>query len=135
MKVALKRCEHLAVEHAKRFTTAWDYFCVATGAYLAGYRAAKEDIFDYLEGGSSDEYFMAQYLRSMMRDLYIEQEVSDGTHQLAVASFHKFQKEVDDLSFAEAMKKLLTNYHINDIRVDVDASGVVSFQGTARKKD
>lgn len=135
MKTTLKRYEHLAVEHAKRFSKAWDYYCVATGAYLAGYRAAKSEAISKITVEDMDFGFIAPPELVQLGDELVEKEVLDGEHQLSIESFVKYKKEVENLPFKEALTTLLTNYEFHDIRVDVNSEGVVSFQGTAHKKD
>jgi hypothetical protein len=76
MLVKMKRYEKLAGDHAKKFAKAWDYYCVATGAYLEAYKQAKEDILNGLNG---EEEVEVQYL--------------DGEHQLSAATFKKWKDE------------------------------------------
>lgn len=117
MKVSMTRMEHLATDHAKRFAKAWDYFCIATAAYMSGYTDAKEH-------GN---------LPTLGTEV-VEKEINDGLHQLSVHSFTQWQKENDALCLKDALEKFVTTFNFEEIRVSEDKSGLISFQGTCRKK-
>lgn len=117
MQVKSKRYEYLAGLFAKRFAKGWDYFCIATSGYLSGYKQAREDA--CLPKLGSEE---------------VEYEINDGMHQLSVTTFEKWKKEIYDLPFNEALKSSLLHYKIDNLSVHVDENGLISFQGTAKKK-
>lgn len=106
----MKRYELFAVEHAKRFTKAWDYFCIATDAFFAGYRKGKEYI--------------------PKHDNEVEVDIE---HQLTAASFEKWKEEVRSLPFKTAIVDMMPDYEFTDLRAHIDSNGVVSFQGVAKK--
>lgn len=113
MLVKMRKWELKATEAAKRFTKAWDYFAVFSDAYSLGRQ-------DALSQGEMSEQ--------------VEVEINDGSHQLAISSFQKWEEENRSLPFKEAMKLYMIHYNIMDIRVDEDKDGNISFQGTCKKK-
>jgi hypothetical protein len=115
MKVIRKRLEHLAVEHSKRFTKAWDYFMISTSAYMAGYKQAQDDILNF----TGEEL--------------TEVDVVDGEHQLAISTFEKWDKENKSLSFKDSMSLYLQHFDITELHVS-EKNGVISFQGTSKRK-
>lgn len=130
MKVTMKRYEHLAIENAKRYTKNWDYFCIAVGSFLTGYRAAKDDAEDAYHNHDVER---GDIPLDSIGEQPIECEFKDGDQQLSLQSFSKWKKETQDLPFKEALKVFLPYYDFTDLRVDVDSKGVVSFQGTCKK--
>jgi hypothetical protein len=135
MLVKMKRYEKLAGEHAKMFAKAWDYFCVATGAYLAGYRRAKDDAKHIVINQAGVSHWTEEDTLELIESTAneeIEVEFKDGEHQLSCASFQKWKIEIDNLSFKDVLKTI-RNYDFEEIRVD-EKDGLISFQGTARKK-
>lgn len=100
-------------KHAKRFTSAWDYFICATGGYFAGYNYRKE------HGELADEEIEVPDLK-------------DGDHQLTAKTFLKHQKEI----FTYPLKKLLKIYipmiDFHDLRV-IEKDGIITFQGEGKR--
>jgi hypothetical protein len=126
----MKSFEYLAGVHAKRFAKAWDYFCIATNAYMAGYKQARDHAKDAYDRDLDNlSYFVFESLGENI----VEETIEDGAHQLSIKSFDKWKSEVDNLSFKDKLKALLTSYDFEDVRVD-ETNGLISFQGTARKK-
>lgn len=135
MKVAMTKMEHQADEHAKRFAKNWDYYCIATGAYMSGFREAKEQAIEVTT--KRDPVLFRNLENEAVTQLgedVVEVEISNGEHQLSVMSFLEWERQLKELSFEEALNKLLTTYRINEVRVHTDETGLISFQGTARKK-
>lgn len=64
-------------EYCKRFTKAWDYYCAASDAYLAGYRQAREDA----------------GLPSLGEDLVPYEAPRDGEHQLSERTFRLWREQ------------------------------------------
>jgi hypothetical protein len=114
MIVKMKDVEAKCVKYAQRYIKGWDYFAVCTGAYLAGYKQAKADTTD----GNNE----------------VEVTLDGGTHQLAQQSFIKWTQQVRDLPFCDALRSSMEYYDIHDMRVVTDKDGLISFQGTCRKK-
>lgn len=114
MKAMLKRVELLATTHAKKFATAWDYYCCSTGAYIEAYSQGRED-----ERNGVDE------------NITTEIEITDGKHQLSVATFSEWKKQNESVTLKDAFKRL--PFDFSDLRVE-EKDGVFSFQGVAKRK-
>lgn len=99
------------IEHARRFTNAWDYSCVAFDAYLQGYRFAKENA-----DSEEDTIF------------------PEGNTQLNTTNFRRWQAENRNFNFQESMETYMIHWNIDNLMVHTDKNGKVSFQGTAVKK-
>lgn len=111
----MTRMEYNAVQYAKIFAKDWDYFCIAVGAYMNGFRDAE-----------------AMFIHSDMKS---EDEEKNDTkeHQLSASTFKKWQEQNEGLPFKEALKKYLPHYNFTDLRVH-EYEGILSFQGMVRKK-
>lgn len=142
MKVTKKRYEHLATQHGKRFAKAWDYYCVATGAYLEAYKQAREDCIKQFQK-SHDELVGTcshpEAIEIIIKDLNhvgteeVEETYEDGMTQLSCRTFEKWKEENESMSFKDAVKIYLPAYDFVDLRVNEDTNEVW-FQGRAKKK-
>jgi uncharacterized Fe-S radical SAM superfamily protein PflX len=94
VKVKMTRKEHLATEFAKRYAKGWDYFAIATEAYLDAYEQAKRDILENIsqEGLEDCSSFLSQVIEITGQE-QVEQEIVDGMHQLSVTTFNKWKEE------------------------------------------
>jgi hypothetical protein len=107
----VKQYEKEAVEYARTFTKDWDYFIVASDAYLSGFRSAKEKYSPLVEHEQ------------------VEYSQPDGQHQLNGQTFFKIKQ----MNYSAPLKELLIKYlpmvDFKDVRV-VEDNGTISFQGT-----
>lgn len=110
MKVRMKIIELLATKHAQKFTKNWDYFTLSSAGFLAGAKAA-----------------------STNDNVVVEETILDGEHQLSVATFNKWKEQNKKMSFKDHLTTYLEWFKIEEIRVE-EKDGLISFQGTARKK-
>lgn len=113
IKREYQRMYYNATQYCKRFAASWDYSIAAKGAYVQGWRDAKESP----ESGEE----------------IIEVEGTEGDHQLSDTTMRRWKREVRDLPFKDAMKSLMTHYNFSDINVH-EKDGFYSFQGIAKKK-
>lgn len=130
------------MNHARRFAKAWDYYCVASDAYLAGYQKAREDANNKLNdyylrnalNGCQDYGYQIKEEVKTLGESDVEVQRIDGDHQLSIRSFNKWAEENVNLSFDEALKTYLLHYNITCIEYN-DTNGVISFSGKAEKKE
>lgn len=126
MKVKMKSWEKSAIEHARRFTSSWDYWILSASGFQEGYKQAREDankellkniLFNPLEAGEEP----------------VEVEFKDGKHSLAAASFNKWKQENSNIELRDAMSIYLKMFDFKDLRI-TETNGVISFQGTCTRK-
>lgn len=114
MKFTQKRFEILAGHYAKRFAKAWDYTALVTGAYLSGYRQAREDANLPTLGDEASDC-----------------ELTEGDHQLSQQTMAKWKSDVASMSVKEYLKD---DFELVDFRELKDSTGNITIQGIVRRK-
>lgn len=112
----IKRYLRAGGDHCKRFTKAWDYYCIGMGGFLAGYAYRKEH-------GESGE------------DTISEEFPKDGEHQLSVRTFTKWQQESASLPLKDLLNTYVPMIKFNNLNVTEDEHGNISFQGTGKRNE
>lgn len=106
------------ITHCQKFTNSWDYFCIASEAFLAGYRAAKEEA----------------NLSNLGKDIIEVSDQKDGMHQLSERTFRKHQESISKMPFKNLLTERLYMIDFSDIRVIEDRDCQISFQGIGTRK-
>lgn len=87
MKVKMKSVEVKCIESNAKFKKNWEFYCIANGAWLSGYKQAIEDLTELLahdNNALTALYHVGQQV--------VEMEFKDGSHQIGAKMSDKEQE-------------------------------------------
>lgn len=78
MITKMKLLENLARLYSKKFSANWDYYCIASDAYQAGFKAAREMSTELIK---KPAWIVVRDTPTLGEEL-VDVELKDGEHQL-----------------------------------------------------
>lgn len=111
MKVQMKRKEKECFTYAQRWNKNWDNYCLVVSAFFEGYETAKN-------------FIMSEPIDTGNELV----EVDVGMHQLE----QNYRRGL--LDYESLIKKFFKDINSEDLIIHEDSEGVISFQGTIKRK-